>query len=392
LLKNISAADKNLACKKIDYYKSLVEGYKNSDENYFHTVVEELFAQQSDNRVDTPIHIHHFEYGYSHDGVQRIPSGVLRLADKHHEKINIDAEAVKQRMIKNASAMQTELVLSLGFIENIKVLSNKTSFFAAHFLRNMDELIFPPAGQILPNDERARIRGGINITLAADTLPKRLLLQKELALAFFGPDFERVMNEVGIGDILGQSRTISSHEFSHGLGVNLTTFERIPLTLVSQFVEEWKATVGGMVLDEWITWKENPTDENFNFLRFSLVTHLLSAQRYTKMRSESSAQPYLRKSIGLITLLENCNILQKMVGSDKWTVDLEKNKILDFYTQLHHQYKKVIKVYDSGTEAEMRDILTNEVLNYGKCVEDMFEAHKLEVPGDYSLEVICKLV
>lgn len=392
LLKEMNPKDRELANKKIAYYKSLVEGYKNSDENYFHTVIEELFAAQADNRVDTPIHIHHFEYGYSHDGVQRIPSGVLRLADKNHEKVNAEAETVKQRMILHAKKMQAELGLSLGFVENITVLDSKTSFFAAHFLRNMDELIFPPAGQILPNDEKARIRGGINITLAVDTLPKRLLLQKELALIFFGPDFEKVMGEVGIGNILAAARTIASHEFSHGLGVNLTTFERIPLTLVSQFIEEWKATVGGMVLDEWVTWQDSKTDENFNFLRFSIVTHLLSAQRYTKMRSESSAQPYLRKSIGLITLLEDCGVLQKIPGKNNWTVDLEKNKVLDFYTRLQDQYKKVIKIYDSGTEAEMRDVLNNEILKYGKCVQDMFAVHTLEVQGDYSEAAICKLV
>lgn len=373
---------------KLAYYKALVEGYKNSDENYFHTVVEELFAGQNNSRLDTPIHIHHFEYGYSRDGIQRIPSGVLRLADHEHKKVNQDAQETKMKMISGAKKMLERLVLSAGFDENIRVLHDKTTFFAAHFLRNMDELVFPPTGQILPNDERARIRGGLNITLSVEALAKRLDVQKQLADNFFGPSFQEVFDKYDQANVEAHARTISSHEFSHGLGVNLTTFERVDQSLISQFAEEWKATVGGCVLDEWVTYLENSSEENYKFLEFSVVAHVMRALRYVSMRTESSSWPYLRKSIALVSLMEKHGLLKKDDG--QWKIDIQKEKVLNFNQELQDQYERMIKIYDSGEEVELRELL-KEIFTYGEFAKEAFEKLKVEVEGEFDVDSIIKL-
>jgi hypothetical protein len=218
-----------------------------------------------------------------------------------------------------------------------------------------------------------------------------MTLQYELFTKFFGLENEYLMGKFQAKNLAYQIRSVASHEYSHGIGVNLTTYDRVGLTLISQYAEEWKATVGGMVLDEWMPYLSNSTPENYEFLEFSVMGHIMRGLRYVSMRQEVSSHPYLRKSIALAKVSIDSGILvnKKQNDSDKnkWEININQDTVIKFYEIINQQYVDLIKIYDSGVRADMLDWYKNTMVPTD-YMRDVFEMFNEEEKRGFTLEKV----
>jgi hypothetical protein len=212
-----------------------------------------------------------------------------------------------------------------------------------------------------------------------------MVLQCELFKKFFGIKDAFLLEKYQQKNLSYQTRSVASHEYSHGIGTNLTTYERVGLTLISQYVEEWKATVGGMVLDEWLPYTDNPTPENYGFLEFSVMAHILRGLRYVSIRQEVSSHPYLRKSIALAKASMEANILFK--ENNKWQININKDTVTKFYEIVFKQYVDLIKIYDSGNGQEMLLWYKNTMVPTS-YMQDVFDAFNEEEKRGFTLEKV----
>jgi hypothetical protein len=76
---------------------------------------------------------------------------------------------------------------------------------------------------------------------------------------------------------------------------------------------------------------------------------------------------------------------------NNWEINIEKEKVLNFNKELRLQYEQMIKIYDSGFDAEMRKLL-QDIFRFGDFVKDAFQKIKIETDGDFSIETILKLI
>ncbi len=171
----------------------------------------------------------------------------------------------------------------------------------------------------------------------------------------------------------------------------------VPKPTVEAFIEEWKATVAGMVLGAWRLY-QNPqakTEVTMDHLKQMLKERAAGAGRYAKRRKSPSSQPYMRKSLMLMKVLSEEGIVVQKQGMG-WTVDVsDEAKVRAVYQRLEQTYTELLHIYGNGTKEDLRAFLATH-LQPCPASEYMFEEMDALLPGDtnpgaMTVEEMCTL-
>lgn len=388
------AEDQELYLKKAEYFESVAKAFNASTLDAFKEA-DTLLPGQSLSRTDLPTHIHTIEIGYGADNIQRVPEASMRYPDEDGRIINENALETRKSMIRELEMFLSEGEYSEETWRTLEMVG-ATTYLATHFHGAGMEMDFVPAAQILPNEADCRIQGGVSVTANRDASIKRIPQFHDAFETMFGTEMgEKLFKRGTIDPDFTNGTFIASHEYGHAVGLTPTTADKLTKLLVFSYVEEWKSTVGGMVLAEWRTSQNPDIAENkitIETLRQSLTYHIATAGRYTRNRKQDSAVPYLRKSIMIVKVLEETGVLFETNG--KWEIDLSEEKVTAAYTALEAQYKELIGIYDKGGKADLEAFLQTH-LQVGKFAEHMNASIDTKFPeethGAKSLKEICEI-
>ncbi len=362
-----SDEESTLVKTKATYYRAVAKAWQTCDIKDWYEA-DTLLPGQTNGR-NLPVHIHTIETGYGTDRIQRLPEASLRAPDEEFQNINDIALQTRTRMAKILRELFAEGEYTDAMMDSLSLME-RSVFAARHFMGAGHEMDSNPAGQILPNEDECRAKGGLDISVDPVAMKRKLPLIAAAFEAVFGEKLPET--EADIPEMTG--RRIASHEYSHAVGITPDLTKRIPTALSGPFGEEWKATVGGMIADEYLPFlkRENTMED----LRTSLTHHAAMLPRYTSMRSNPGAIPYLRKSIMLAKLMGDTGCI---TGYDAhgYELDLSDGKILGFYGELFNQYKAYLHVYDTGTSTDMVNFLDQHLQpnDYVRWQADRIDAH-----------------
>lgn len=378
---------------KARYYEAVAAAYQASNLEAFKKA-DTLLPGQNLGRTDMPVHIHTIEYGYGKDPIQRAPETHLRYPDDNAVEINQMALRTREDMIRELKKLLAAGEYSAGTANSLNLVK-MTTYLATHFLGSGFGLDFLAAGQLLPNEEECRVNGGISVTLNKDGMPKRVLQFHDAFEAMVGMETAQKYLPRGKVDLdIMSGFIIASHEFGHNVALTAETLKRLGKSFVSEYIEEWKATTGGMVLAEWRTFNssEQANQVTMDDLKKSVVQHIAGAGRYATGRASSSAKPYFRKSVMLMNVAEEVGVVVK--GENGWDLDLAEDKIKAFYAKLDAQYLHVLDIYDHGAKADL-DAFLKENLKPSEFIQHVVDsvdkAYPEKTKGAGTLEEICAL-
>lgn len=396
-----SEDDQKVYIQKAQYYKTVADAYTESSIDKFKEA-DTLLPGQSLWRADLPIHIHAIELGYGADGIQRVPEASLRFPDEEGELINKTALNTKKDMMRELQALFAEgkpngEQYTQECVDTLKMVG-QTTYLATHFHGAGMELDFLPVGQILPNESDCRIKGGVSVTANRSGAISRVPRYYEAFEAMFPPEVAAELFPRGSinPDIMNGTIT-ASHEYGHAIGLTPSTTDRLGKFLIYSYAEEWKATVGGMILAEWRAYLNPDEAENpatMKTLKSSIITHIANAGRYTRARKNESTAPYLRKSLMIIATLEECGVLVKK--GDTWTIDLSNENVIRTYETLEFQYKDLIEIYDIGEQQDLAMFLAENLyvsdfaLHMQDSIDHTFPNDTKDAPDleEFTLEVV----
>lgn len=385
--------DRKLIESKAKYYGAVAAAYEASTLDAFKKA-DTLLPGQNLGRTDMPVHIHTIEYGYGKDPIQRAPETHLRYPDDDGAGINTMALQTRTDMIRELEKLLSEGDYSQGTVNSVGLVKI-TTYLATHFLGSGFGLDFLAAGQLLPNEEECRLNGGVSVTVNKEGMAKRIGQYHEAMEAVFGVEIAEKYLPRGKVDLDKMSGfMIASHEFGHNVALTQDAIERLGKSFVSQYIEEWKATTGGMVLAEWRTFNSSERENSVTMdgLRESVVQHIGGAGRYATSRVASHSQPYFRKSVMLMNAVEAEGLVVK--GENGWDLDLTDEKISAFYARLDAQYLQVLDIYDHGTKADL-DAFLKENLKPSEFIQHVVDsvdkAYPEKTKGAPTLKEICAL-
>lgn len=371
--------------RKIRYYAAVIRAYESSDPIVW-SKADSLFTQQIVDGNDV-IHVHNFETAYLKDAVVRTPEISLRAPDDSAKRVQEISMQTKARML---SAMEDPGFSDIGTMPESRRLVGSSNTAARHFLGSgMETLDLKPAGQILPNDFEPRVRGGVDSSLDVKTMEERQELINNAFIAVLGKDAFSKLYEPTIDIEAMSGGSVSAHEFGHSVGLVQDTHSRLGKALVGSFIEEWKATAGGLVLNTWIPHTQDSNAVSMADLKNELVDQIAWAARYSAMRNHDTAKPYYRHSMMFMKVAEECGVL-KSTGDNQfpWAVDLDEKAVRQFYETVTAQYKELLRLYAEGTKAELEAFLgehlkTTPFLEYmASAVEKLNPGQQMPTPAD----------
>ena len=244
-------------------------------------------------------------------------------------------------------------------------------------------MAFPPSGQILPNEVESRIQGGISVTCDLESTRKRLARRYEAAEAVFGKEMADEIADPKKTDLdkaLGVGT--ASHEYGHAIGLTHDTLTRIDSGLLHSFIEEWKATVGGLILSEKRPYESGESEITLADIQTSLKSQVVNAARYASMRKNSFVAAYLRHSMMICKVLEDAGIITQ--ADEGWQINLEdESKIQEAFAKFEEQYAEVIRIYGNGTTEDAKKFLES-ALQPTPFMEFVFQ--KLDQSDKFQLE------
>lgn len=356
--------DEFICRDKIQYYRALQEAYRTCKIEDWGKA-DALFVGQG-NGKNVPMHVHTFETGYAKDTIQRTPESSMRCPDADFAHVNEMAFGTREMMFERFGRfVESEGGFSPEFLAT-RDLVKKCGFGARHFMGSGMEIFFKPAAQVLPNDELAR-RNGVDVSADCVTYWKRISLAKAAYAAIFGT--ESPVTESDVPSIMG--KRIASHEFGHALGITPTLDGRMAKSIRHPFSEEWKATVGGMVLNEFGL---NESERDMEDLRSSITYHVVGVSRYLALRGDAALQPYVRESLMITKVMQECGLLVN--EGDNWKLDLSDDaKVIAFYETIKSQWVSYMKMNDRGNTDDLRKWLAE---NLKTCEFAEFAAQKVD--------------
>lgn len=389
----LSEEDGELFATKANYYRAVAKAYSTSKYKDF-LAADTLLPGQNLGRTDISIHIHTIEYGYGEDPTQRTPEASIRYPDADEQKVNEMALRTRTDMLRELGKFLSEGTYTPE-TNRTRDMVGVTTYLATHFLNSGFGLDFVAAGQLLPNEEICRLNGGVSVTINGATMAERMEEYHDGMDAVFGKEKSaKLMPRAKVDLAKMYGKNIASHEFGHPIANTQGALDRLNKTRLNTTIEEWKATVGGMVLGEWRT-LHNPdaaTKLTMDDLRESVIAHIAGASRYAMKRGASHAIPYFRKSIMLMKAAEETGIVYKT--EDGWDIDTSDKKITAFYQLLETQYLKVIEIYDHGTPEDLRAHLAKELVpcRFSEYVVDKIDAtYPNRTKGAQTLTELCNV-
>ena len=231
-----------------------------------------------------------------------------------------------------------------------------------HFTGSGLELEIKPKGQALPNEFDSREKGGVSISLDISGEEETYARACEHFKTVFGEKtFAQCFpNPPDSDKRLG--RRIASHELGHLIGLKADTYERIGSRdlLVNPFSEEWKASSGGLVGNEWISYLEGQGQDSpevdLDDLKEVLSELLLDCCRFSSERHKPGGPNYFRESMIFMQMMERIGILQKSDASAEfpWEVDMSQDNVEEFFKALTQMVRSLVDVYGEGGEYNLR--------------------------------------
>lgn len=351
--------------RKIQYYTAVATAYETSDFDDW-MKAEALLAGQVRDGNDT-FHVHAIEIAYMKDRILRAPETSLRVPDLSEPEAQALSARTKQRMV--ASFEADHFADAPGVGETLVLLKGSNAT-VRHFTGSGQEMHLKAAGQILPNEFNPRMQGGVDSSLDVGSARQRLPAREKAGRRIFG-DAQWDTHFAPRMDLTEKvGRMTASHELGHALGLTATTRERLNIaTLANPFIEEWKATVGGMLGEFYIPYleaqKANSPDAETEYegLVRWMTDKLGEACRYAGARHSDFGKGYFRKSMMMMKVAEEMGILEhtKEDTENPWHVNLDRERILAFCERLMVQFKQVINIYREGSEADLQGYLTENL-------------------------------
>jgi hypothetical protein len=225
------------------------------------------------------------------------------------------------------------------------------------------EMRLKPAGQILPNEIRERLQNGVVTSLDMDSARERHPIAVKAYSAVFGAESYTTQYQPHEDLEQTMGRLIASHEYGHAAGLVSDTESRLGETLVRPYIEEWKATAGGLVLGYWKAFERG--EATMDDLRHALLDECMMAARYAQSRSYSYALPYLRHSIMFMNAAVDAGVISENPegGEPKWKISTDEDAVMKFYQIVTEQYKTVIELYNSGSPDDLRAYLKETLVS-----------------------------
>lgn len=387
--------DLKLLETKAHYYETIATAYETSTKEAF-LKADALEPGQSLYRSDLPVHVATIETGYGADSIQRIPEATLWYPDAEAKDVNETAALLREDMARELQKLLAAGDFPDGTHETIGLV-RKTSFLASNTISAGMGLYFKPAGQFLPNEAESRFEGGVSVTASLQAMAGRKPEFEEAAEALFGMSLD------GLDPKKMMGHSVASHEFGHATGLTQRigdlpgTYERLSKPTVEAFIEEWKATVAGMVLGAWKLYQnpEAQTVVTMDDLKQILKERAAGAGRYAKRRKAPSSQPYMRKSLMLTKVLSEEGIVIQKEGGE-WAVDVsDEAKVVAVYQRLERMYTDLLHIYGNGTKEDLRDFLATHLQ---PCPASEYMFAKMDSllpgganPGAMTVEEMCTL-
>ncbi|MBI3627365.1 MAG: hypothetical protein HY220_01260, partial [Candidatus Sungbacteria bacterium] len=180
---------------------------------------------------------------------------------------------------------------------------------------------------------------------------------------------------------------VASHEMAHAIGLAPDIKERLGKDFVSPYVEEWKATAGGLVFNNWLPYKHKQRKASLKNLRTELVHQLANSSRYSAIRDKDSMKAYYRQSIMLMKVAEETGVVQRAgKGKSSWKINLDKAAVLGFFERVAAQYHELLRIYAEGSRSELegfvsKNLQTTEFVDYmARAVENKKSKTPLPAP------------
>lgn len=204
----------------------------------------------------------------------------------------------------------------------------------------------------------AREEGGVDITSNPTVMSERIVIMRKLAEKYFGAQFSALGDDDGL-NISG--RYVAAHEFSHVIGLNQTTEERLPPGITGAFCEEWKASAGTYILRHWMEYEKGdegaPTLADMQQLTQLMI---LNCMRYLGLRADHNAQAYMRKSIMLMKIAQEAGVITK--AGDRWQFSFDEEALRCLYEKLAQQYAALLKIYHEGTMTDLGEFMEENLM------------------------------
>jgi hypothetical protein len=271
-------------------------------------------------------------------------------------------------------------------MDTSRELVERSNATARHFLGAGRDMDLKPAGQILPNELDTRVNGGVDTSLDLSTVKER----QETTFKMFGKVFgqsglekeyrPRFEAETYLGD------SVASHEYGHAIGLHPTTESRLGNDLVGPYVEEWKASVGGLVFNTWLPFKNGEGDTET--LRTALLHYIATSARYSANRGHDTAKAYYRQSMMLMATAEDAGVVRHSEDNETpWELDLSDAAVKTFFEAVTSQYHDLLTIYAEGSREDLKGFISKNVrasdfVNYmATAVEDPSSGKALPSPA-----------
>lgn len=378
--------DTELARRKHKYYESVLKALQtNQLEDW--DVADSLFASQISGD-DGVMHIHPFETQYfRHDEIVRAPEIGLRATDLDNGDVQERAVAVKYNMIQYLGGKFGD---NLSALQETLHLLAKSRVGVRHFLGSGFELGFPPAGQNLPNEFRARSVDGTDSSLDFGVIQTRHAGKERNFRKVFGdPSYEAQC--APYVDFTKKTEDIAAHELGHTIGLTEATYERVGKDLVHRYLEEWKATTAGVIGNLWLAYLDGQA--SLTDLTDWIVDHIAEACRFMEMRPNSDMHAYIREKMMHVKLMEDCGILMHDPDMDSeypWYVDIDRGKALKFFDALTDQFVEVMGLYHEGSAEDVQDFL-GQNLQSTDFMEFLFDCVSVENAEEFTPSIIAEV-
>ncbi len=382
--------NKLLELKK-EYYTVVLEALKCSDIEKWR-VADSLLPGQIVSGNDL-IHIHSIEVGYMKDRIVRAPGIGLRIPDLEANDAQNLSVQTKATMLESFRNPDGKYLQEHPAITKSVSLLERSNANIRHFLGTGFEIDLKPAGQILPNEFESRVAGGVDSSLDLGTVVARMPLARAGFAKVFGEKLAKEKLDPILNPDEAAGSDIASHELGHALLLVDGTAERLDeSTLMNPYIEEWKATVAGLIGNYLEPYYKKQNIANYERLEKWLIGHVATACRYAQSRNHPYAAAYTRKSMMLMKVAEETGAIYKDESDTEnpWKVSSDEVAILAFFHGVLDQFKVIADIYDAGGKEDLMDYL-RENLTETPFLNYMFDKIVIPDPEKHTAAKVAEL-
>jgi hypothetical protein len=282
--------------------------------------------------------VHPMETNYGDPArIRVVPELRVSLKDCKYDYINKNCLKTKKSILRDFKQLYYDLPLtekSLKLMNNVSLGIYMVTVYSGCYLD------FKFIGQIVPNNQKVRLNYGCKIFMDYETTVfkwKKML--KSLKKIFDQKEMEKMLEEFSIDERI--SVIITGHELGHAAFCLAQTEKKIGSGILP-LLEEAKAT-----FTELSTLRERVKQGDFDkgILRRVIISEIFADLRILRSRGETVAEPYYYEALYRLNIFLNLQILYQQ--ADKWHIDLNRDKVIQFYKQAEKLYEELAYIYNN---------------------------------------------